>query len=326
MNVGIAIRNPEHVHFYRHVVEALENRGHDVSLFVREFRNTTALLSHFDLPHTVLADEPSSRSELLTGHLKYECRLFAAARRRDIDVLTSIGGRSITHIAPLLDARSVVFVDWTLGRSDHLVSRLADEVHTPAFLAGELGRNQRVYDGLHELAYLHPDRFDSSPAQETKVDDRSFLVAFSQSGIDESVDPTLDTLAAEGDIVGVDGYHPVDHRHVSRHVQPARVHDALVEADLCVSNLGTVSTEAALLGTPTVFAGATAPRRCRYLETEYGLLIGATEESPVQSLVSELLTDESETEQWSARREQMLDDLGDTTTYVTDRLCSVGAT
>ncbi|MEA5389551.1 hypothetical protein VB773_22100 [Haloarculaceae archaeon H-GB2-1] len=50
MNVGIAIRHPEHVKLYRHAATHLVERGHDVSLYVRDYRETTDLLTEYGLP------------------------------------------------------------------------------------------------------------------------------------------------------------------------------------------------------------------------------------------------------------------------------------
>lgn len=173
MHVGLAVRHPESARFFGPVGRELLDRGHEVTPFVREHGRTTALLSRAGLPADVLATEPSTRAGLLAGHLRYEACLLARARRRDVDVLASIGGRAVSHVAPLAGARSVVFVDWEPSAVDRLVAGLADTVATPSYLAGAFagttGATQAVYGGVPELAHLGP-RGARSPVSAESLD------------------------------------------------------------------------------------------------------------------------------------------------------------
>ena len=334
MNVGIAIRHPEHAHLYRRPVERLRERGHEVSLFVREFRDTTELLDRFGVAYTLLADEPDGIVDLFAGHLRYEVGVLRAARRADVDVLTSVGGRAVSHIAPLLDVPCVVFADWTPGAVDRAVARLADVVATPAFLRGEYGPRQVVYDGLHELAYLRPDpeapeqsngaTLDHGTSDVERSTGSTTAVAFTPETADASwVTETVATLDATGRVLVVGGRSPAATEHVSERVSRERVHTALADADRVVTDLGTVATEAAVLGTPTVFVGGRPPRRCSYLAREYGLVELADPTSMPVAVETHLGDDPGPL--WAQRRQALLEDTVDVADYVVDRLIEVGA-
>lgn len=314
MHVGVAVRHPEHARFYRPVVDELFDRGHDVSILVREHGHTTDLLSRAGLSHTVLAGEPSTRSELVTGHLRYEAGLLARARRRDVDVLTAIGGRSVSHVAPLAGARSVIFLDWEPSRVDRAVAALADAVCTPPFLSGAFGANQVIYDGLHELSYLPAERTaDGDGGTDPSVDPDGDGVV----GIVGATDPDAawvaairDRLAVRGRAVVVSDAHdsaPDDAR--DRGGTADDVRPLLARADVCVSDRGTLTTEAALLGCPVVHVGS-APRRCRYLRDEYDLVVTAPA-GEARDRVEGILADESAASTWQRRRERVLDDSAD---------------
>jgi len=96
--------------------------------------------------------------------LEREIGLVRLARRIDPDVVVSQVDPAAVHAARLVGARAVVFDD-----SEHerlvagLTHRFADVVCTPSGFDRDVP-NQRRYDGFHELAYLHPNRFTPDPA------------------------------------------------------------------------------------------------------------------------------------------------------------------
>lgn len=374
MNVGIVIRHPEHARFFREPIVQLRERGHEVTLLVREFRHTTDLLDAYGFDYSVLAGEADGVGELLAGHAAYELGVVREARRTGIDVLSSIGGRAVSHLAPLLGIPSVVFADWDPGTTDRVIARMADVLATPAFLRDEYGGNQVVYDGLHELAYLHPERFQPAPragnatdiripdggaglpdrddstapgrseAGVTPRDDSEFLTR-NHAGISGGSDPgestvvvgftserteteqITETLAALDELgtVLVAGEHaPNASGFVSDRIPPQSVHDRLAAADLCVTDLGTVATESAVLGTPTVFPGTDPPRRCQHLASHYQLVQFADEES-LPSVAVDRLEDDDAATLWRRRQRLLIEESIDVTDFVADRIVAEGA-
>jgi predicted glycosyltransferase len=322
MHVGISVRHPEHVKFYRHAVEELRSRGHEVSVLVREFRATTDLLAAYGLSHTVLADEARTSRGHLTGHLQYETKLLRRARTDSIDVLTSVGGRAISHLAPLAGTRSVVFVDWRPTRLDDVVARLADTVCTPAYLDADLSGRQVVYDGLQELAYLHPQRF--RPGLESLDVDPSeplFVLGTATEGPEDGwLEAVATVLSAHGQVYLSADSAAVDDRLVDGRFDHANVHAALTQADLCVGDLATLVTESAVLGTPAVYVGESPPSRVEYLERRYGLVRSAAGKAGVLDAVETMVTDDALARRTRTRREQLLADHGDTTETVVQTL------
>ncbi|MEA5389539.1 hypothetical protein VB773_22160 [Haloarculaceae archaeon H-GB2-1] len=53
MRYLIFANTPAHVHLYRNVVPALEDRGHDVLILGRDYGCTKALLDYFELPYRI---------------------------------------------------------------------------------------------------------------------------------------------------------------------------------------------------------------------------------------------------------------------------------
>ncbi len=339
MHVIVTIQHPAHVHFYRNAIADLEARGHEVTVFAREKDLVTDLLGAYGIEHTVLAGEARSRVGLLGVQLAYEVRLLRAVRRLDPDVLTAVGGVAVAHVAALTDARSVVFIDNEDVTSNYLTVPVADVVCTPRRFAGDLGSGHRRYDGYHELAYLHPNRFEPDPgvlrAYGVDPDNTYSVVRFvgwgahhdvGQSGLSTTAKrDLLDILERHGDVyVTAEGELPPEFEDYRLPVAPDEVHHLLWGANCYVGDSQTMATEAALLGTPAVrsnsFAGAGDMSNFVELEARYGLVISTEDETEALETVSRILGHDDSGDVWERRREALLADKIDVTSFLVDTL------
>jgi len=125
---------------------------------------TTDLLDAAGVPYAVVSHAGAGPLSRIGELLEREIGLVRLARRIDPDVVVSQVDPAAVHAARLVGARAVVFDD-----SEHerlvagLTHRFADVVCTPSGFDRDVP-NQRRYDGFHELAYLHPNRFTPDPA------------------------------------------------------------------------------------------------------------------------------------------------------------------
>lgn len=331
----VTIQHPAQAQFYRHPVTELRDRGHDVRVLVRDKDVTTDLLDAFDIPHRVLARSPNSVGGLPLMQLRYEYRLFREALRFRPHVMTSVGGLEISHVAPLVGARSVAFDDseWTPSRRITLPS--LDAVWTPRAFAADRGTHQRYYDGYHELSYLHPDRFEPDPdrlrAAGVDPDDRYFVLRFVAWNAHHDVGQAGFSPAAKRRLVGelerlgnvyvsTEADVPDEFEQYRLPVPPHLLQDLLYYADLYVGDSQTMATEAAILGTPAVrsnsFAGEGDMSNFVELEEEYGLLHSIPDEDAAVDRALELAADSSSKTEWRRRREALLADKIDVAGHV----------
>ncbi|WP_254769427.1 DUF354 domain-containing protein [Salinilacihabitans rarus] len=339
MRVVVTIQHPAHVHFYRNVIDILEDRGHEVFVFARENDLAVPLLERYDLPHEVLAGTQDSLAELAKVQLSYEYRLLRRAREIDPDVMTAIGGVAVSHVAPLVGARSVVFIDNEGVASHRITTPFAHVVCTPRRFEEEYGSNHVRYDGYHELAYLHPDRFSPSPdrLRERGVDpdERYFLLRFKKWDAlhdvgERGLSPRgkrrlVSLLADEGEvyITSSDDLPPDLERH-RLPVPPDLVHDLLYHADLYAGDSATMATEAACLGTPAVRIQSFAARERDMsnfveLERRYDLLRSTPDEETALAYVRDLLDPEAP-DRWRERRARLFEEKIDVAAFVAELL------
>ncbi|MFB6150499.1 MAG: DUF354 domain-containing protein [Haloarculaceae archaeon] len=341
MRILVTIQHAGHVHFFKHAIAELRAAGHEVHVFARDNELSTTMLDRCGIEYELLAGPSDSLPSLARAQAVYELRLLRRARELDPDVMTAIGGVAVSHVAGLVGARSVVFYD-----TEHatIICRLAfpfaDTVCTPECYGRDVGANQVRYPGYHELAYLHPDRFDPDPAVLEGLgvdpDDRIAVVRLGDWGSSHDVgasgfeDPraVVRALADEGATVFVDaeGSHPtgLDARRLD--IAPERLHDLLYYADLYVGEGATTAAECAVLGTPAVYVSSLELGYLSELQSRYGLVWNCTgpdrDERAVETARRLVARDDAV---WQSRRDRLLAEKVDATRVVLEQLTGADA-
>ena len=343
MKVVVTIQHPAHVHFYRHAIDLLSARGHEVFVFARENDLAVPLLEEYDIDHEVLAGPQDSLFELARVQLTYELRLLRRCRTIDPDVMTAIGGVAVSHVAPLVGARSVVFIDNEGIQSHRITTPFSHVVCTPSGYEETYGEKHVRYEGYQELAYLHPDWFDPSPDRlrehGVEPDERYFVVRFrkwdalhdvGQAGLTpEGKERLVSMLADHGEVYITSTQELPPALETYRLPVPAHlIHDLMYYADCFAGDSGTMSTEAAVLGTPALriqsFAGSEDMSNFVELEEKYGLLRSTPDEDEGLAVAREWVNDPDLAETWRKRRERLLAEKIDVTSFIAELLTAQG--
>jgi predicted glycosyltransferase len=286
VRILIDILHPAHVHFFRHFRAQMLDRGHEVLVAARDKDVTIDLLDEFGIPHEVLSRRRRGSVGLAAELVERSARLARVARRFRADALTGIMGPAVAPVGKLLRIPAVVFYDteWA-SRTNRFVYPLAACVCTPDSYAGAVNGTHVTYPGYHELAYLHPGLFTPDEASLAAYGlERPFaLVRFvsweaSHDAGHSALEPasklelvrrlqrrTRVAISAEGEL-------PPDLEPLRLHGPVADIHHVLAAAELVVGDSGTMSSEAAVLGTPAVFI---SPMRAgvHHDQERYGLMV-----------------------------------------------------
>ena len=340
----VTIQHPAHVHFFRPIIEELTDRGAEVRVCAREKDVAVELLDAENIEHEVLAGSRTSTLGRAAVQAVYEGRLLRVARRFDPDVITAIGGVAAAHVATVTGATSVVMNDSEPATlTNRLAFPFADVVCTPSWYGDSIDGEHVTYDGFHELAYLHPDRFTPDPdrVREQGVEPTDTytvirLVSWSaQHDVGESgfsaagVESLVETCASHGDVyVSAEGEAQLPPKGDPIPVEPADLHHLLAFADCYVGDSQTMATEAGLLGTPSVrynsFVGADDMANFREL-ADAGLVVSTDEEATAIEKADEYLADGGARERWAERLATYRAEKIDVTSFVTDLLGEAAA-
>ncbi|GAB3673869.1 DUF354 domain-containing protein [Halopiger thermotolerans] len=319
---------PAHVHLYKHTVDRLEADGHDVLVLARGDEFTESLLSYHELPYETYGDRGESLSSLLRELPAHLYAMGRKARAFDPDVIFGIGPYA-AYTGTITGTPAIAVLD-SEPSLDHVVSRpFVQAFLTPEAFQKDLGAKHYRFEGFKESAYLHPDVFepDESVRDDLGVSpDEPYAIvrlnAFNghhdvgREGFSlEQRRRLLEALAEHATIFVSDEGGELDFSNIDAQpydLHPARIHDALAEADLLVADTQTMVTEAALLGTPAIRSNSFVGEddMGNFLELEdAGLVENIGEFDAVLERAEELLADESAPERWERRRDDYVEDM-----------------
>jgi hypothetical protein len=337
MKVIFTIQHPAHVHLFRNAITTLRDRGDDVHVFARRKDIAIELLELYEIDHTVLADTSSSMAELALRQAEYEARLLRHAVRIRPDVMVAMGEPGVAHVSTVVGCPGIIFTDTEYAwLQNALAFPLADRVCTPVCYQDDVGAKQVRYRGYHELAYLHPNRFFPDPAVLDEVGlttEDSFAILrlnawnaahfVNDSGISEveEVISRIEETGTEVLITSEPELLPALEEYRAT-VPLDRMHDLMYYADLLVGESATMAAESAVLGTPAVFISTSRRGYTDELGDRYGLVFtfsGADRQEAGIERAVEIL-EEDDDGKWDRRREALLEDKIDTTTFILEQL------
>jgi len=329
---------PAHVHLYKHTVQALSDRGHDVLILAREYTCTTDLLEWYDLPYEVYGYCDTSKGSLLSRLPAHYVRAIRQARRFDPDLVFGMGSYA-AHTGAITRTPTVLLIDSEPASLDHTISTpFARAVLTPDTFRKDLGEDHYVFRGFKECAYLHPESYSPNPEIRDQLglgDDEPYAIV------------RLNAFGSQHD-VGKKGLTGEQRYEIIRHLSedatvlvsdegretelddlparefdlhPALMHDALAEAELLVADTQTMVTEAALLGTPAIRSNSFVgdDDMSNFLELEnHGLIHNVGSAADIRELSRRLLRDDSVEETWNRRRTEFLADKVNLTDIILD--------
>lgn len=334
MRILFEVTHPAHVHLFRPAIEALEERGEDVFVASREKELTTDLLDHYGIDHTVLSSRSDGFVPLFGEWAIRELRSLRFYLAADPDIVVSRFNPTAAHVSSLLRIPHLVFEDTEVkpGPIRALGDRFSDVIYTPDCFEKDLGENQVRYPGYHELAYLHPNRFEPDPSildhADLDADERFVLLRLvawdaihdtGDGGFDDIVDivEAIEDTGATVRITSEDDLpSEVSDRRVS--IPPHRIHDLMAYADLYVGESATMATECAVLGTPSIFVSSNQRGYTNELEEKYGLVFNFAGEERHQNGLERALDilEADDADRWESRRDRLLNEKIDTTDYI----------
>ncbi len=341
MRILVDMGHPAHVHFFKNAIQRLRAEGHVVLISARSKDVTTALLHLLELEYRSLSRVRQGRLGMAAEFIERELALIRLIRRFRPQVLTAVGGLFIAPAGRLTRTPTVVFTDTEHVSLDRrLTYPWATRICTPRAFKADLGSRQHRYDGFQELAYLHPSYFqpDAGILEELGLSTgQRFsvmrLVSWQathdrgQTGLsDELKKKALTRLGRHGPVL-ISSEAPLPEaleRHALR-VAPHRLHDVLALASLYLGEGATMATEAALLGTPSVYVSSLVGTMGNFeaLESE-GLVLPFRDGGAALDRAEALLADANAKSVWADRSRALISRLVDVTDVVCQQVLEMG--
>lgn len=343
MRILVDMTHPADFHMFRPAIEAWGERGHETIIAARDKDITRDLIAARGWDALPIGTQGRGTVGLAREMLDRQRKLWRVIRRTRPDVVTSMSG---AYVGPPAWLRGVPCVAWTDTEHAALQNRIGFAVSravvTPACYTGHVPPAKHLtYRGYHELAYLHPDRFtpDSEVLERFGLEPGEpfgfiRLVSWQaqhdvgQSGLAD-LQRIVQALERHGQVrisserplpPELDRYVVKDHANL--------IHHLLAFAQLVVGESGTMISEAAVLGTPGVFANTCRLGYIAEQEDRYGLVRAYHDPDTMLdhtlAAIEALLLDPQTPERCEAARRRLLDDCQDVTAVIADTVEAYG--
>jgi len=334
MNILIDIGHPGHVHLFKYLAEELKEKGHRLFFSVRDIPVAKRLMDYYRMPYYELGKKSDSILGKGWTVVKQDWKLWHFVMSHHIDIGLS-SGIVLSHVSRLTRMKSIMFDDDDDAAEPFVVKYghpFSDAVMTPAAIK-RITPKAVYYQGTHELAYLHPDRFlpDEHVLQRAglKPDVPFFVLRFvalkghhdvGQAGLSLAQKEKLIHLLVPHGRVIITSEKAIEPEFEQYRlpVPPEDMHSLLSYASLFVGDSQTMTSEAAVLGVPAFKCNTFAGRLSvpNFYES-YGLCQSFTPDrfDDMCSAIEDLLRQKNPKVLWREKRDRFLKDMTDPTSF-----------
>jgi uncharacterized protein len=338
MNILVDINHPGQVHLFRNAINILRDKGHKTIVTIKDIPAARALLSLYDIDYIFLGSKSDGMAGKAMNQLKYNYKMWKLFKKHKIDIAL---GSSITvdHASMFCKTKALHFSDDDPDVVPFVVKYahpFADHIICPDCLSFPKHEKKVVkYAGYHELSYLHPNRFipDPSVLSETglKKDEVFFIMRFNvfkahhDIGIKglslEQKLKLIEVLKPHGKIfITTEREIEPELKEFQLKISPEKTHSLIAYATIFLGDSQTMTSEAAVLGTPALkcnsFAGKLAVHN--ELEEKDGLCFSFLPENfnGLLQKLKELLSNKTLKKDWAAKKDMLLSEKIDVTSFM----------
>lgn len=328
MNILIDIGHPAHVHYYRNLARKLITKNHKVLWTIKDIPVVKRLLDYYGFEYHVLPKKKDSLSGKILSQIRYIWLLWKVLRKEKIDYAIGTSA-SIAHMSKITKVISIVFDDdddEVQPLITKYVNPYASELLSPEALKGKRKRMDTIYyAGYHELAYLHPSSFapDLHVLRELGISpaEKYFIMRFNVFKAHHDVG--VKGLSLHQKMRLVELLKPYGRIFITTERQiepeltayklkiaPEKIHSLMANATMFIGDSQTMTSEAAMLGVPSLRCNSFA-KSISYLteqEEKYGLTYAFLPEDfdKMEQKLKELLELKDLKKEWQNRRDKML--------------------
>lgn len=329
--VLIDVGHPAQVHQFKYLYKDLKNNGFDVLVVAKDKEVSEYLLEVYNIEYIIIdKTKKGITSKLLNLPIVY-FKMFKIIKMFNPDIILSRFSFQSSHWAFLLNIPHIGFTDTEhVNLSDKLTVPFVDVKITANSYLKNLGKNHFRYNGNIELFYLHPKRFkpDIEVKKELGLDEneRYAIIRFvswdahhdiGKKGMSDKIKHELIKKLSKYVKIFITSENelPIEFAKFKINIAPDRMHHVLAFADIYVGEGGTMASEAACLGTPSVYINEL---NMGYLEEEkkYELLYSFRNLDGVVEKALEIVTNPGIKEVHKLRLKDFLSNKIDITSFV----------
>jgi predicted glycosyltransferase len=334
MKILIDIGHPAHVHYFKSFINTMKGKGHDFHVVARDRDLIKSLLTNYSIQFY----SRGKGNDGILGKLFYmvyaDFIIFSQSRRLKPNLLISFSSPYAAQVSSFLRVPHVALNDTEHTDKVHSITTypFSKAIITPFSYQNDLGRKHIRIKSFIEYLYLHPKRFkpDKSIYDLLKIsyNEKFVLLRFvswkafhdvKQKGLsNDQKRKIVSYLNKKYKVFISTEYNNIEPEFEKYQISipPERMHDVLAYSSLFVGESGTMASESALLGVPTIYINS-LPLMC-YLkvEQENGLLKHFKNGDGVLEYLKKYLTHTDLTRRVRNQRDNMIKDFIDPTNFL----------
>ncbi len=264
------IGHPAEVHTFRNVIKDLREKGHEILVTSRDKEMTLYLLDHYKIPYVSTGRNMRSKIGKIWAFLRNDLKILKAAISFRPDLIINFFSPFAAHVGKLLGKKVIGFHDTEhADLTIKLAKPFTNTIIVPNCYKREYpGKNVIKFNGNFELAYLHPEYFTPDPSVldllGVKKGEKYVLLRFvthtsmhdkGHKGFSDEEKIEITKRFSEHTKVFISSEVPLPDplRKYELNIPPEKIHDVINYASLLYGESATMTSEAAVLGTPSVF-------------------------------------------------------------------------
>jgi hypothetical protein len=324
MKILFDFGHPANVHYFKNLITYLKSKNHEVEVLARDKEVTNDLLRSYGIRFINKGTGGTGFFDRLRYTLKSLWLINRQIKEKRPDLCISHASPYLALASWMFNIPHLVFNDTEKAfLFNKVVQWFKPEVYVPEcfLINNDLAVNR--LQSYMELAYLHPNHFEPDQSVTEKTGRDFILLRFVSSRSTHDLgrkslnwDFKRELVKAIGDNYRVwissEEAIPEDLASYKLPVAADQIHDVIAASKLLIGDSATMSSEAAMLGVPTIHIHENRWGYIKELEEKYGLLyhfdsdeIGR--QKAIQK-ISDLLMNEDVNEENRERRNQMLTD------------------
>ncbi len=328
------MNTPADVHTWRYVIRALKDKEHEVTILARDYGGTVQLLDKYGFKFRSFNAIRSRYLKIfeIAPHIWEGWKL---SKEFNPDIIAGFGVDAALTGA-LCRKPSIVFTDSEpIPVQLFLIRLFATAILTPSCFRKDLGKKQVRFAGYKELAYLHPNYFEPDPSIHDELGinttEKYVILRFNVFDAFHDIGKHGFSLADKYCLVrelekhcrvfiSAEGTLPKNLECYKLPIPYERIHHAIYYAQLVVSDTQTLTTEAAVLGTPAIrcnnFVGTNDMGNFIELEQKYDLIYCFRDSKKATQKAVELASRPDLKQEWAIKRQRLLADKTDVTQFM----------
>ena len=336
MKIVVDINHPAHVHYFKNFIWEMQKRGHEILITASEKDISYILLDKYGFSYTKIGNYGKSILQKMINIPILDLKMYLSVRRFQPDLFLGFGSIRAAHVSKLIGRPYIAFDDSEPSPFEHILYvPFADAILTPTSFRKNFGKKHLLYKGYIELCYLHPRYFSPDPLSLEIIgenpDSKFVLMRFvawnamhdvGKKGFDlASKIRLVKEISKEMNVyISAEGVLPEELEPYKLKIPPEKIHDILYYSQMLIGDSQTMTTEAALVGTPAIrcnsFVGEQDMGNFMELERDYGLIFNFNDPKLAIEKAITLLKTPYLKVNWAEKRKALLHDKIDVTSLM----------